>query len=160
MPIKDEVDVRLLLALADAPRSSVVALSDRLGVSRNTVHARLRHLHAAGALRSFDRRIDPAYLGYPLTAFIAAQARQKELEGIVAALAEIPEVLQVHGHSGTDDLLVQVVSRDADHLFRVDAAILAIDGVERTTTSLSMGELLPYRIRPLIEQARREGGAR
>ncbi|MDF2848247.1 MAG: Lrp/AsnC family transcriptional regulator, partial [Oerskovia sp.] len=48
-----------------------------------------------------------------------------------------------------------VACRTTDHLFRIDAAILAIDGVERTETSLSMGELIPYRVRPLIERARK-----
>ncbi len=63
--------------------------------------------------------------------------------------------MQAFGRSGTADLRVTVACRDTDHLFRIDAAILAIDGVERTETSLSMGELIPYRLRPLIEQQRR-----
>jgi hypothetical protein len=35
-------------------------------------------------------------------------------------------------------------------LFRIDEQILAIDGVERTETSLAMGELIPYRLAPLL----------
>jgi aminopeptidase N len=36
----------------------------------------------------------------------------------------------------------------------VDGEILAIDGVERTETSLSMGELIPFRIGPLLAKKR------
>ncbi|ACQ82097.1 transcriptional regulator, AsnC family [Beutenbergia cavernae DSM 12333] len=150
----DAVDLDLLAALADDPRGTVVALAERLKVSRNTVTARLAQLESSGAFLDFDRRVDPTYLGHPLTAFIEVQVRQKELARIVEALAEIPEVLQAHGRSGTADLRALVVCRDADHLFRIDAAILAIDGVERTETSLAMGELIPYRVRPLLERLR------
>lgn len=151
----DDVDLALLAALADDPRATIVALAERLRLSRNTVAARLAHLEEAGAFLGFDRRIDPHFLGHPLTAFVEVQVRQKELGRIVEALAAVPEVLQAYGRSGTADLRVLVACRDTDHLFRIDAAILAIDGVERTETSLAMGELVPYRIRPLMEKARR-----
>lgn len=151
----DDVDLSLLTALADDPRATIAALAERLRLSRNTVHARLTRLEESGAFLDFDRRINPAALGHPLTAFLEVTVRQRELPAIVDRLAEIPEVVQAYGHSGAADLRVHVVCRDTDHLFRIDAAILAIDGVERTETSLSMGELIPYRIRPLIEDARR-----
>ncbi|MHA7135104.1 Lrp/AsnC family transcriptional regulator [Oerskovia turbata] len=151
----DAVDLDLLVALAKDPRGTIVALAERLRLSRNTVHARMAHLEEAGAFLDFDRRINPEFLGHPLTAFIEVEVKQKELGRIVATLAEIPEVIQAHGRSGTSDLRVLVACRTTDHLFRIDAAILAIDGVERTETSLSMGELIPYRVRPLIERARK-----
>ena len=58
--------------------------------------------------------------------------------------------------SGQVDLLLLVACRDARHLFEVDARILAVEGVERTDTSLIMGEVIPYRLGPLMEQVRRE----
>lgn len=151
----DAVDLSLLTALADDPRATIAALAERLRLSRNTVHARLARLEESGAFLAFDRRVNPAALGHPLTAFLEVTVRQRELPTIVDRLAQIPEVVQAYGHSGAADLRVHVVCRDTDHLFRIDAAILAIDGVERTETSLSMGELIPYRIRPLIDEARR-----
>ena len=78
--------------------------------------------------------------------------RQKEIARIVDDIARIPEVLHALGMSGTSDLMVQVVSRDAHDLFRIDGEILAIDGVERTETSLSMGELIPFRITQLLRR--------
>ena len=75
---------------------------------------------------------------------------------VTTAIAEIPEVVQAHGMSGHVDLLVRVVARDTQHLFDVDARILAIEGVERTETSLVMGEVIGYRVRPLLEASSRE----
>ena len=148
----DSVDRALLAALAADPRATVVALADRLALSRNTVQARMARLEASGAFLSFERSIDPVPLGYPLEAFISVHVRQKLLGEVVDRIAEIPEVIQAHGLSGSIDLLVRVVCRDAYDLFRIDGEILAIDGVERTETSLAMGELIPYRLGPLLER--------
>lgn len=149
----DGVDLALLRALAEDPRGSYVALADRLGLSRNTVQARVTQLEAEGAFLSFDRRIGTAGLGYPLSAYITVTVRQRELARIVAHIAaEIPEVVQAHGLSGAGDLLLLVMCRDTEDLFRVDALLIAIEGVERTETAMSMGELIPYRLQPLIEK--------
>ena len=148
----DAVDRALLAALAPDPRATVVALADRLGLSRNTVQARMARLEASGAFLSFERSMDPAPLGYPIEAFVSVHVRQKLLGEVVDEIGCIPEVIQAHGLSGSIDLLVRVVCRDAHDLFRIDGEILAIDGVERTETSLAMGELIPYRLAPLLER--------
>jgi len=148
----DPVDARLLLALTQDPRATTVALAERLGLSRNTVQARLARLDERGALDSFERRIDPATLGYPLTAYVTIRVTQRGLDDVGAALADIPEVLQCHGIAGQTDLLVHVVARDADDLYRIAGQILAIPWVERTDTALVMRELIGYRIEPLLRR--------
>jgi DNA-binding Lrp family transcriptional regulator len=148
----DATDARLLLALAESPRASVLALSERLGLSRNTVQARLAGLETRGVLGSFERRIDPAALGYPLTAFVTVQVVQRMLAEVAAALHDVPEVVEVHGVSGTSDLLVQLVARDADDLYRISGQLLSTGGVERTATSLVMRRLVEHRLSPLLER--------
>jgi len=151
----DRTDIQVLRALCADPRSTVVALAQRLGLSRNTVQARMGRLEETGTFLSFDRRINPVSLGYPLTAFIEVHVQQKRLAQIVVELAHIPEIVQAHGMSGPADLLVHVVCRDADDLFRIDGTILACEGVDRTVTSLAMGEVIPFRLTPLLERASR-----
>lgn len=149
----DEIDARLLAALGEDPRATAVALAERLGLSRNTVQARLARLDQRGVLGSFERRIDPARLGYPLRAFVNAQVDQRRLAEIADALATIPEVTEVCGLTGASDLMVQVVAVDADDLYRIAGHILASPGVERTNISLVMRELVPYRLKPLLDRA-------
>jgi DNA-binding Lrp family transcriptional regulator len=153
----DRTDAELLRALCEDPRSTFVALATRLGLSRNTVQARMARLEESDAFLSFDRRINPSALGYPLTAFVEVHVQQKRLAQIVDELSRIPEIVQAFGMSGQTDLLVRVVCTDADHLFRIDAMILACDGVVRTETSLAMGELIPYRLEPLLGHSEAEG---
>lgn len=154
----DATDARLLLALIDSPRSTVLALAERVGLSRNTVQARLARLETRGGLHSFERRINPAALGYPLTAFVMVQVTQRLLDDVATALDRVPEVIEVLGLSGDTDLLVQVVAKCADHLYAVAGRLLAIDGVERTTISLVMRRLVDHRTTPLLERlAHRDG---
>src|SRR3712207_9580561 len=104
----DATDARLLLALAEDPRASVMALSQRLGLARNTWQARLSRLEANGVLAPLDRRVRPEALGYRLGAYMTVQVVQRSLAEVGDALARIPEIIAVTGLSGTVDLLVEV----------------------------------------------------
>jgi DNA-binding Lrp family transcriptional regulator len=149
----DAIDETLLRALAHDPEQTTLALAERTGLARNTVRSRLARYAADGTLRSFERRIDPAFLGFPLEAFLITTVTQRKLARVSASLAEIPEVLQVHGLSGVTDLLVHVVARDTDDLYRIAGRVLDIDGVKRTVTGLVMGEFVEYRAAQLIGAA-------
>ena len=149
----DDIDRQILHALIKDPRATVVALAHTTGLARNTIHSRLARLEADGVLQSFERRIDPVALGYPLTAFIMVTVTQRKLDKIGNALESVPEVIEVHGLSGVTDLLVHIVARNAEDLYRVAGQILDIDGVEKTTTGLVMRRLVDYRLSPLLASA-------
>ncbi len=149
----DHVDLELLAALSADPRATVVALADKLGLSRNTVQARMTRLEKSGVFLSYERSISAIALGFPIEAFISVTVRQADLPRITEQLLRIPEIVQAHGLSGQVDLLVRVACRDTQHLFDTDARILAIEGVERTETSLVMGEVIRHRVVPLLELA-------
>jgi DNA-binding Lrp family transcriptional regulator len=152
MQALDGTDTRLLSALAQDPRRTVVALAQKLGLSRNTVQARMSQLEKKHAFLSFERRINPVSLGYPLMAFISVHVQQQKLGSLADELAAVPEILEGYGLTGSADLLLRVVALDAEDLFRINGKILACDGVERTDTALAMGELIPFRIQPLLER--------
>ena len=77
MPEVDATDARLLLALAEDPRASVMALSQRLGLARNTVQARLSRLESNDVLAPLDRRVRPEALGYRLGAYVTVTVVQR-----------------------------------------------------------------------------------
>jgi DNA-binding Lrp family transcriptional regulator len=157
MPEVDATDARLLLALAEDPRASVMALSQRLGLARNTVQARLARLETNAVLAPLDRRVRPEALGYRLGAYVTATVVQRSLTEVSDALAGIPEVIEVTGLSGVADLLVEVVARDADDLWRITEQVLAIPGVQRTDTNLALRRFVDHRVTPLLERAARNG---
>ncbi len=151
----DTTDTRLLQAISKDPRRTVVALAQKLGLSRNTVQARMVQLEKKGVFLSFERRINTASLGYPLTAFIQVHVQQQRLAAISEHIAAVPEVIEAFGLTGQADILVRVVAVDAEDLFRINGKILSCEGVERCDTSLAMGELVPFRVEPLLARGPR-----
>ena len=152
MPKLDRTDARMLLALCDAPRATGVQLAAALNIARNTVQARLARWDQDKVLAPIDRCVSPRDLGYPLKAFISAVVDQHQLEDVLAALETIAQVTQVTGLSGAADLLIAVVATDADDLYRLAGLVLGVPGVQRTTMSVAMHEVVAYRTRPLLEQ--------
>ena len=55
------------------------------------------------------------------------------------------------------DLLVHVVARDADDLWRISEHLLAIPGVQRIDTALAMRRFVEHRVGPLLERSTGEG---
>lgn len=146
----DATDIRILQALSVSPKASAVAIAAKLGLSRNTVQSRMARLEVSGALLAFEQRINPTALGFPLASFVNIHIQQRKLASIVRKLAQIPEITEAHGVTGSADILARVVASGAEELFRVNGAILDIDGVERADTSLSMAELIPRRTSSLM----------
>ena len=155
VPAVDATDARLLLALAEDPRATVMALSQQLGLARNTVQARLARLEGAGVLAPFDRRIRPEAVGHPLEAYVTVQVVQHGLADVAGALADMPEVLEVTALSGVTDLLMHIAARDADDLWRITEQVLAIPGVQRTDTALALRRFVEHRMTPLLERVAR-----
>ena len=89
---------------------------------------------------------------------VAVSVRWSSLIGgdvAAASLIALPEVIEIHSTTGDADMLVKVVARDTAHLYQVTNAMLTIPGVERSSTAISLAELLPTRMRALLEVAAR-----
>jgi DNA-binding Lrp family transcriptional regulator len=154
----DELDVRLILTLRAHPRVGLLEVSRRLGVARGTVQARLEKLRARGVITGFGPELDPARMGYPVSAFIALEIVQGRLEEAVEALRAVPEVLEVHGVTGDRDLMCRVVARDNGHLQEVINGMVHEGSVRRSTSAIAMSRQIPFRVEPLLRAAVRRGG--
>jgi DNA-binding Lrp family transcriptional regulator len=153
----DDLDGRIIVLLAQEPRIGVLEMSRRLGVARGTAQARLDRLRSNGVISGFGPQVDPAALGYPVTAFATLQIRQGQGTGVRAHLATVPEVLELHTTTGSGDMLCRLVARSNADLQRVIERVVAIDGIVRASTAIVMENPVPLRIIPLVRQAA-EGG--
>lgn len=149
----DALDARLILALDDDADATVLGLARTLGVARNTVTVRLKRLEESGALREVSRRVNTAALGYTLVAFVSVAISQVDNTLVTESLEQIPEVIEMHSITGDADLLVKVAARNTEDLLRVTGAMLALEGVVRTNTVISLSEAMPLRMRGLLEGA-------
>lgn len=150
MTTLDETDRRILLALDRDPRRPVALLAQDLGLARGTVHARLARWEAAGVLRPHSSRVRPAALGRGVSASIQVELDQHKIGMAIAALERIPEVLECFAPAGDTDLLLRVVATDPDDLYRVAEVVRLCPGILRTSTSLFLREVIPYRVTGLL----------
>src|SRR4051812_38303824 len=156
MPI-DGLDQRLIALLTDEPRIGVLEASRRLGVARGTVQARLDKLVERGVVRSFGPDVDPAALGYDVTAFVTLEISQAAgADAVTDHLSAIQEVLEAHTITGSGDLLVRIVARSNADLQRVIDRIVGTEGIHRSASVIALQTQVPYRVLPLVEQAARD----
>jgi DNA-binding Lrp family transcriptional regulator len=152
----DRLDARLIEMLSAEPRIGVLESSRRLGVARGTVQARLDRLAERGVITGYGPDIDPAALGYAVTAFITLELRQAGGRDRVAeGLAKIDEILEAHTITGTGDIVCRVVARTNADLQRVVDAIVDVPGVVRTSTVIALASAVGYRTIPLVRAAAR-----
>jgi DNA-binding Lrp family transcriptional regulator len=146
----DTLDARLLEAMRAHPRVGLTELARLLGVARGTVQARLDKLVDRGVIADFGPTVRPSRVGYPVLAFLSLQISQGLVADAVRHLETLPEVLEVHGTSGSSDLLCRVAARSTDHLQDIIATVLTSPAVHRTDTSVVLSTQIPYRVEPLL----------
>ncbi|TDC50831.1 Lrp/AsnC family transcriptional regulator [Jiangella ureilytica] len=149
----DGLDARILELFTREPRIGVLEASRRLQVARGTVQARLDRLRDTGVIASLAPTVDPAALGFRVTAFASLDIRQGARASVAAHLSRIPEVLEVHTITGQGDLLCRIVARDNDDLQRVIDDLVGDDDIVRTSTLIALSTVVAPRILPLVESA-------
>ncbi len=147
----DELDAALLRLFSAEPRIGVLEASRRLGVARGTVQSRLDKLTERGVVAGWAPTLDPAALGYPVTAFLTLQLRQGAGHDVVARHLEgIAEVTEAHTITGEGDMWCRVVARSNADLQRVIDAVLDHTGIVRSTTVIALDTQIRPRVLPLV----------
>jgi DNA-binding Lrp family transcriptional regulator len=146
----DDLDRRLLHALAEHPRAGVMELARQLEVARGTVQARMEKLQQRGVVTGYGPDIDLRAIGFDVVAFVTLEIAQGALESVVAHLETIPEVLEVHTTTGPGDLLCRVAAPTNADLQPLIGRMLASGGIARTTTQIALTEQIPYRVLPIV----------
>lgn len=147
----DDLDRRILLLFAQEPRVGVLEASRRLGVARGTVQVRLDRLEAAGVVTGWAPTLDPATLGFPVSAFATLEITQAGGHQPVAEhLHAIPEVLEAHTITGAADLMVRLVAQSNSDLQRVIDEVVSSPHVVRASTVIVLATEIPARVTPLL----------
>ena len=148
----DSLDATLIRLFTDEPRIGVLEASRRLGVARGTVQSRLDKLSRSGVVTGWGPSLDPEALGYPVTAFLILEIQQGAGHDAVAGqLSSIAEVLEAYTITGAGDMWCRVVARSNADLQRVIDAVLACQGVLRSTTVIALATQIRHRVLPLLD---------
>lgn len=117
----DDIDRRILHQLTENSRLPNSDLARAVGLSPSACLSRVRSLRRRGVISRFTVDLDPTAFGYTLQALVSVRIRPgaRHLMGQISdELRLLPEVSQLFILGGTDDFLVHVQVRDADHIRR------------------------------------------
>jgi Lrp/AsnC family leucine-responsive transcriptional regulator len=113
----DETDVIILDLLQENGRISQADVARVVGLAPSAVLERIRKLEGRGVIKGYTALVDPHAVEQRMLAFIAVRSAQAPGdESVAQALAQCPEVLEVHHVAGDDCYLLKVRARDAEHI--------------------------------------------
>lgn len=131
-----EGDQALISLLRDNARASTAELARRLGVSRTTVQSRIERLEQRGIIAGYGVRLSPDHERGLVRAHVLLTVTPKLADKVVRALQASPQVRTLHSVSGNFDMIVIVEAPSIRDLDTLLDEIGAMDGVERTSSSI------------------------
>jgi Lrp/AsnC family transcriptional regulator len=124
----DTKDLKILALLQENATITVAEIASRVHLSQTPVWRRIQRLEADGIIERRVALVNPASVGFSLSVFVEIQAPDHSREWLgqfMGAVAEMPEVMEVHRMAGEIDYLLRVAVRnmeDYDHFYQRLAA--------------------------------------
>lgn len=112
----DTLDERILSELQANGRLTMKALAERVGLSSPAMIERVRRLEERGILAGYRAIVDPAAIGRPLMAMIAADVDRRQSETFLNRLRSEPSVAECHRTTGDRSFLIKVNISSTDEL--------------------------------------------
>jgi Lrp/AsnC family transcriptional regulator, regulator for asnA, asnC and gidA len=149
----DNTDLKILSLLMENAGLPYTEIGKRVFVSGGTVHVRMKKMEQMGIVKGSQLLIDPAKLGWDISAFLGVYLDKSSLyEEVAADLEKIPEVVNIHYTTGIYSIFAKIVCRDTGHLREVlHDKIQKVKGIQRTETFISLDERINRSI-PLEEE--------
>lgn len=132
----DDTDHRLIDALRQNARAPVAELARGLGLSRTTVQSRLERLERSGVITGYTVRLSEAQEAGRIHAYIMLTAVPKKAASVVAGARKLPGVRRLASVSGPFDFICVASAASVAEMDDLIDALGALDGVERTTSSI------------------------
>jgi DNA-binding Lrp family transcriptional regulator len=114
----------------------VAELGRKLGLSRTTVQSRIERLERRGIIAGYTARLSEDYEKGQVKAHVLITALPKLAVRVETELRRIPEIRTLHSISGQFDMIAVVVAPSIGELDGLIDRIGALEGVERTMSSI------------------------
>ena len=146
------VDFKALQRLMVQGRATWAEVAADLGMSAPAAAERVRKLEQQMVIKGWAALVDPAAVGYPMTAFITVTLdRPKHRAPFLQAVMDLAVVVECHHVAGEGDYLLKVRCRgtaDLDQLLTV--GIKGIAGVLQTRTTIVLSTAKETVATPMI----------
>ena len=142
----DEIDQRMLEALARNARISLKELAEAASLSSPSAAERLRRLEERGIISAFTVDIAPEAIGYPLQAIVRIRPLPGQLHVVERIIQQTPEFIECDKVTGDDCFIGRLVVRSMGEL---DGILDKITERAETNTSMIKATPVKRRLPPL-----------
>jgi DNA-binding Lrp family transcriptional regulator len=125
----DDLDQKLLAALAADSSTSTSRLARRFKVARSTVQARIERMETTGIIAGYTVKLGNVALARRIKATVLVNVEPRETAGVAQRLRAMPEVEIAHTTTGRADLILQIAADTTTALDEVLDKIGMIAGV-------------------------------
>ena len=126
----DEIDRMILNILQMNNKTPFHKIAKQLKIGSSTVHYRIQKMVENGVIENFSAIVNPEKIGYKMTAIVGLSVDQRKIDKIAKKIASFEEAQVVAETSGDHDLIVQVISKSQEDLWRfIKKNIITINGV-------------------------------
>jgi len=138
----EDIDPQLLALLRADARRNVSELATALGVSRTTIYSSIERLERQGTITGYTVRLGEDYDRSLVRAHVMIKLYPKATLVTQDQLMTMPEVAALYAISGEYDLIAMLEAQHVNRLNDLLDTIGAMDGVERTTSSVILATKL------------------
>lgn len=144
----DAFDRKILGVLVRDANVSYADLGEQIGLSAPAVHERVKRMRRTGVIRQTSVLIDPMAIGKTLVAFVHVDTRGWGKTPELMAIAELPEVEEVHSVAGDTSMLLKVRTENSRALEGLLARIYDVPGVVTTRSYIVLSTHLERPVQP------------
>ena len=143
LPDLDENDLEIIRELEQNDEKNLEELAAELDLSKSTIHYRLNRLKEDGVITDISADIDPQSLGLAMVVITEVNVSHESgyADEIGDVLVDVEGVQQVYYTMGDVDFVVISRVQNHDQMNEVIDDIVAIDGVNETSSRFVMREL-------------------
>jgi Lrp/AsnC family transcriptional regulator for asnA, asnC and gidA len=144
----DKLDREILGILMKDAKVPYTDIAKRLIVSAGTIHVRMKRMERLGIVRGATLILDPALIGYDMTAFVGIYlVKGSAYKEVIKEIDKIPEIIEAYFTTGEYSIFIKIVCRNTQHLREViNDKLQPINGISRTETIISLGESIKKQV--------------
>lgn len=155
----DRQDSRILAALQADSGQAIAELAETVGLSTNACWRRIKRLEELGVIRGRVALLDPEKLGLGVTVFVSVRTNEHNdswLQQFDAAVAQIPEVVELYRMSGDIDYLMKIVVADIAHYDSVYKRLIKAVRLTDVSSSFAMERMKYTTALPVLDSTLRD----
>ncbi len=138
----DDIDSKIIRALQNDGRMTVIDLAEHVGLSPTPCARRLDRLQRDGIITGYAAQVDPERLGFGVTIFVSVELEKQDrnaIDSFEKAIRRCDEVMDCYLMTGSRDILLRVVAKDLNAFDAfLENRLMKISGIRNLRSNFAL----------------------